>query len=181
MKSNFIGTHEIGEFEVSGGAVEVTDPCYTPGDGVIVSGVLNGAYLAFTEIVDEGSWGGRNAILYAINKKYFNDNEMEKDNLEGLAWEPQDEYFGVDSGQGGIFSTDKYPGGEDEVFYDRCCDLTLEGIGAGSIEFGAVSSSGFGDGGYGFEVFKSGETIVAIKVIFIDDEESEDNDDEENE
>ena len=176
MKSNFIGTHEIGEFEVSAGAVEITDPCYAPEDGVILKNVKNGAYLAFTQIIDEGAWGGRNAVLYAVNKKFFTENELTKESIESLQWVPQEEYFGVDSGQGGIFSIDKYPGGEDEDFYEKCCNLTLEGLGAGSIEFGVVSSSGFGDGGYGFEIFTHENEVVAIKVIFIGDEESEEDD-----
>lgn len=180
MKSNFVGIHEIGEFMVSSGVVEITDPCYSPQDGVVLKNVKKGSYIAFTEIVDEGSWGARNAMLYAVNKKYFVDNELKKENLSQLNWNKQKEYFGVDSGQGGIFDVSEYPGGEDEVFYDRCCNLTLHGLDAGTVDFGVVSSSGFGDGGYGFEIVKEDEEVIAIKVIFIGEEEEdyEDNDDE---
>lgn len=178
MKSNFIGIHEIGEFSVFGGALEVTDPCYAPQDGVVVKNVRNGQYIGFTEIVDEGAWGGRNATLYAINKDYLTNNKVAKEGLAQLSWQEHEEYFGVDSGQGGIFDTSKYQGGENEEFYDRCCDITLQGLGAGSVDFGVVSSSGFGDGGYGFDVVYDGQEVVALKVVFIGEEAEEDDENE---
>lgn len=184
MKSNFLGIHEVGQFNVVSGSVEVTDPCYSPGDGVIVENVTNGEYVVFTNILDKGDWGARNAELYAINKQYFLDNKVDKEDINSLDWEPQADYFGVDSGQGGIFDTSKYPGGEEEVFYDKCCNITLEGLGAGSVDFGAVSSSGFGDGGYHFELLfdDDNEQVIGVKIIFLGDEEDDDfSDDDEDE
>lgn len=179
MKSNFAGMNEVGQFNVVSGSVEVTDPCYQPGDGIVVENVKNGEYIVFTHIVDKGRWGGRNAQLYALNNQYVLDNEISKYVLEQLDWEPQAEYFGVDSGQGGIFDTGHYPGGDDEQFYDRCCDITLGGLGAGSLEFGAVSRSGFGDGGYDFELLYENNIVVGIKIIFINESDEDDDDEDE--
>lgn len=179
MKKQFVGINAIGEFVITSGSVEITDPCYSPGDGVIVDNVQNGNYLAFTEITDEGEWGGRNSTLYIINKDYYEKNNTKPESISLLDWQPQSDYFGVDSGQGGIFDKKQYLGGENELFYDSCCNITLEGLGAGTLEFGVVSSSGYGDGGYGYEIFTKDSKIIAIKVIFIgDDEEDEDENEE---
>lgn len=176
MKKEF-GIHELGEFSVNSNAVEITDPCYSPGDGVIVKNVKNGQYICFTEITDEGGWGGRNAVLYAIHKDFFNVQKLTKESLNFPQWISQKESFGVDSGQGGIFDIEKYKGGDDEDFYEKACDTTLEGLGAGTLGFGVVSSSGYGDGGYGYETITEDKEVVGFKIIFIGDEESEEDED----
>lgn len=168
-----IGIHEIGKFSVKSNTVEITDPCYSPKDGIIVENVTNGEYVCFTEILDEGTWGSRNAVLYAINKVFFTTNKLEKENLALQNWNPQKESFGVDSGQGGIFDVEDYKGGEDEVFYEKVCDITLNGLGAGTLDFCVVSSSGYGDGGYGYETIIENKEVVGFKIIFIGDEYSD--------
>jgi hypothetical protein len=59
-------------------------------------------------------------------------------------------------------------------FYEACCDKTLSDVGAGTIEFGCVSSSGYGDGGYtAYRIEENGET-VAIMIdfgLFYDEDE----------
>lgn len=167
MKNNCVGIHEVGQFKVVSNSVEVTDPCYEPGEGIILENVVNGNYVVFTNIVDKGDWGHRNAELYALNKQYMDNHKVDVDSMDTLDWEPQADYFGVDSGQGGIFDIKNYPGGENEVFYDKCCNITLTGLGAGSLEFGAVSSSGYGDGGYHVELLFEGVNIIGIKIVFI--------------
>jgi hypothetical protein len=99
---------------------------------------------------------------------------------------------GVDSGQAGIFDVDHYK--DDSVFgnkkpkferstldesgnkwYAFCCDATLyTKYTAGVIPYGAVSSSGFGDGGYPciYWTDESGE-IVKVAIGFIFDEEAD--------
>ena len=179
MKSKMIGIHEIGSFEVTSGKVEITDPCYSPESGILVKDVKNGNYISFVEIIDAGNWGARNALLYAINKEYFEKNSLSVENLNLQNWDPQDDYFGVDSGQGGIFDVSKFPGGDDESFYDECCSITLNGICAHALEGGVVSSSGFGDGGYGYEVIKDEQgQIVGFCIVFIDEEAEEEDFDE---
>ena len=51
-------------------------------------------------------------------------------------------------------------------FYDVCCSLTMGDQQAGVHEFGAVASSGFGDGGYNCYVNK-GKEVVASYIRFI--------------
>lgn len=73
-------------------------------------------------------------------------------------------------------------------FYAACCDRTLgpsgkggissDFFGGGTIPFGAVSSSGYGDGGYdAYTCSKDGE-IVAVEIVFISDEEDEEEEEE---
>lgn len=104
---------------------------------------------------------------------------------------------GVDSGQAGFFDLGEYTMAvhdhadhkfEDgkwqvakhfDAFYDKVCALSLGPDSFGTVEFGAVSSSGYGDGGYTCYVLKDAEgtpdeKIVAAQIIFIDDEEGGD-------
>lgn len=95
---------------------------------------------------------------------------------------------GVDSGQAGFFDLEKYnkalenkdnqkPGEEDpifEAFYKGCCDLTLGENSFGAIEFGTVSSSGYGDGGYTLLFRKVDDQIVDAYIVFIGDHEEQD-------
>lgn len=180
MKHKMIGIHEVGTFEVTSGKVEITDPCYSPESGIMVEGVKKGTYISFVDVMDAGNWGARNALLYAINKEYLEKNKLKTEELTLQNWEPQDDYFGVDSGQGGIFDVKNFPGGDDEKFYDECCSITLNGIGAHTLDGGVVSSSGFGDGGYGYDIIKdeNGE-IVAFCLIFIDEDAENEEEDEE--
>ena len=178
MKKNFVGINEIGEFQIVSGSVEITDPCYQPnsGSGVIVDNVKNGYYISFTEIIDTGSWGGRNSKLFALNKEYAIKKGITKDNLDQLDWLENQECFGVDSGQGGIFDFNTFPGGNNEEFYDECCSITLNGLGAHSLKYGVVSSSGYGYGGYEFLSIKDNTEIVGFCIIFINENENEDED-----
>lgn len=57
-------------------------------------------------------------------------------------------------------------------FYDICCSLTLGNLGAGVEKFGAVSSSGFGDGSYTCFINDSGEIVVSF-IEFIGEDENE--------
>jgi len=67
-------------------------------------------------------------------------------------------------------------------FYDVCCSLTFSNVGAGTLEYGAVSSSGFGDGSYAAYARKTitGE-VAEIKIVFMDDEKSDEEFDYEDE
>ncbi|WP_433957783.1 hypothetical protein [Cytobacillus horneckiae] len=62
-----------------------------------------------------------------------------------------------------------------EKWYIRICDLTLETKeSAGITKGGVVSSSGYGDGGYElFTIRDENDSVVAIKIVFIGDEEEE--------
>lgn len=178
-KESLGGLHPLGSFEITSGAMYATDPCYdreTTQD-TLLTNVANGRWSASVLVEDEGgAWGGRNSVIYA-----YHANGSPEWTLNFV--EVPDFEVGVDSGQAGFFDASRYVGGEDEAFYDRVCELTLEGLCAGVIDFGAVSSSGYGDGSYRCFVAKNPQgEIVAAKIVFIDDEpfgdEAEAKDDE---
>jgi hypothetical protein len=146
---------EIGTFEVRSGRIEVSDPCYSGGDGHRIQ-ALNGTWIGEIEMSDEGSWGNRVAKLRA--------------HREGILTPPFS-FIGVaavDSGQMSISDADKFhllPG----ELYDTVCGKTSP---AGIIEdFAVASSSGYGDGGYDIGVAKDSEgRVVAVEVVFIPDD-----------
>lgn len=55
----------------------------------------------------------------------------------------------------------------EEAFYGACCEITLGGLGGGTLEYGIVSSSGFGDGGYKCYTIEEEGQIVAVKINYI--------------
>lgn len=177
---------ELGTFELKTGNVVVSDPCYDSIGGRINEPLENVKTGTWTAWVDRGDDGRIEALgAYIGNRQPFS---------EDYGWVSND--IGVDSGQAGIYERELYrdndavgkvanklsfnidePG---EKFYSANCDLTLgEEISGGVLPFGAVSSSGYGDGAYPlYTVVKDG-FITAIKVVFIEDEEEEDEEDDE--
>ena len=104
---------------------------------------------------------------------------------KGLLRSRQKGMIGVDSGQAGIFDARRFrdpnvvpkdhvwkdkPIDPDDAWYSLCCEQTLDAAGAGVIPFGAVSSSGYGDGAYEWDVYrnKSGDA-VAVRILFMED------------
>lgn len=64
-------------------------------------------------------------------------------------------------------------------WYEMCCDKTLGNQSAGTIPGGVVSSSGFGDGGYTAYCAKDDVgQIIAVKVVFIDESDMENEDED---
>ena len=59
-------------------------------------------------------------------------------------------------------------------WYKICCDITLSNLGAGVVDGGAVSSSGFGDGSYDCYAHRdeAGELVFA-EIIFVTEEDDE--------
>lgn len=52
-------------------------------------------------------------------------------------------------------------------WYEVCCDKSLSNLGAGVINYGVVSSSGYGDGGYStWMALDDNNQVVAIKLQF---------------
>jgi len=175
----------IGSFEVTSGKLVVSDPCY---DHSIIAGVLN---------VKNGQWNaevsiddGRPMVLKIEHVTSPRTGYFEKTPLE----------VDVDSGQAGFFESSAYRDDsvireehygdgerihdETDPFYAVCCSHTLEALGAGTFEFGAVSSSGYGDGTYECLVAKNDDgEIVSAQINFdtspYDDEEEEEDWDEE--
>ena len=181
----------IGEFTVVSGKVYVTDPCYEKGGRyqALVKNVKNGKWFAFIERGDED----RPAILKVVHEDYDITRAENPFDVPSVLTSPEKVEIGVDSGQAGVFDTKFYRDDssvvgldrkaneaicEDEPFYSMCRSRTLSWIGAGTIPYGAVSSSGYGDGCYDAFVFKDAKgKVIDIRIIFIGD----DNEDCENE
>lgn len=95
----------------------------------------------------------------------------------------------VDSGQAGIFDADLYAqhqGGEydqADTFYGQVCHLTCDTEQSGGVvtinddTFGAVSTSGYGDGDYRMEGWFYENQLVGIRIYF-DNEDDEDDDED---
>lgn len=180
-------------FEVKSGVMVASDPCYeipTWCQGVIKN-VKNGTWKAEVETSDEGDWGERISRLRVEHINAKRTYITEQVDMDG----------GVDSGQFGFFDKDFYRNdeaakdlkkydfggdfdrsGEGEQWYRAVCDLTLAKESWGVLSGGAVSSSGFGDGSYPVygEKDENGEW-VAFEVVFIGDEDEEDDWDDEDE
>ena len=142
--------------------VVVTDPCYDLDTWCIqkVDNVAPGEYKAYVDYVDTGNMGIRVSRLYVV--------KGDDDLLTIMSLERGWQFLGtigVDSGQAGIFDIKYYQDSADKAldfdrkynsqpiaptdkFYDAMCDLTLRDEQAGTYEHGAISSSGYGDGGY---------------------------------
>jgi hypothetical protein len=178
---------QLGTFEVKSGKLMVSDPCYSIEKcshcQIQLDNVKNGTWSAFTKYEDAGMWGNRVHELEARFGACI---------IKDYQWEEVNETAAVDSGQMGLFDLDMYHGGEDDYddvngWYRKCCNYTLDSDGcASSLEGGCVSSSGYGDGSYPCYIAKDADgKIVAVKVVFIDEDEGyvdeydEDEDDEE--
>jgi len=173
---------KLGTFEVTSGKLIISDPCYeTPTwcQGFLKN-VKNGTWKAWVEKDNCGSWGERVMSLAAIHL----DSRLEQ--LIQL-----DATIGVDSGQAGIFDaghyrdlsvfvgdSDFYAGStdhDDNQWYGHCCDVTLAEAQAGIIPYGAVASSGYGDGCYECLYSKDdNDEVVKVEIVFIPTEEKED-------
>ena len=161
--------HALGTFELTGSVMRVSDPCYDKDTWCSgsISDCMPGRWDAAVSYLDEGKFGVRVALLAAKHAETVRSFTL----CNGL-WS-DDEYIhypsgwtvcnftvGVDSGQAGFFDEayyqddsvfDALPDAEhnfQSVWYNHCCDLTLGEQQAGVTPFGAVSTSGYGDGAY---------------------------------
>lgn len=169
-------------FTINSGKVRITDPCYDmdtwcAGD---IENVRNGKWLAFIHTSDENVWGIRVADLQVVEENFYN-KAIEPN------WIKTDIDVGVDSAQAGIFDYDFYANmeghgkdlSEHGKFYDKICELTGSRRQFGVVDFGVASRTGFGDGGYTCYIAKEGDEVVAIKLIYIGDEDEYNEDEDE--
>lgn len=166
-------------FTVNSGKLTVSDPCYDPGTWCsgTIDNVLNGTWKAILRADAFGSWGERVSELVAYHDAH---SEYRRKADELCNFE-----VGVDSGQAGIFDAEYYAAhggsgefGEPDTFYGRCCAITMDDDEpGGTLEHGCVSSSGFGDGGYqAFVARNDAGQVVAVRVVFIGEDEQFDDD-----
>jgi hypothetical protein len=158
---------DVGTFEIKSGKVIVSDPCYdreTWCQGKL-DNVLNGTWKAILYIYDEGEWGKRVGHILV----HHVDHPISLDHDE---WEQQDFDVGVDSGQAGIYDDADFRGCNVDEWYDLNCGLTYNpkdiNQHGGVLKGGAVSSSGYGDGGYDCSVVKNFSIPPCGKIIAIE-------------
>ena len=171
-------------FQVTAGALRVTDPCYSDMDTSWCAGnlnnVLNGTWEAHVGYHDDvQGWGGRRcAFIHIVAQGYERhfDHSTELDST----WQLADIDVGVDSGQAGFFDLAKFAQAiaqteSNDAFYGSVCDLTLSEKSFGTVTFGCVSSSGYGDGGYDCYYRRNdvGQIIEAL-IVFIGDYHDDD-------
>jgi hypothetical protein len=171
----------LGSFEVKSGKLMVSDPCYSPDTWcqTVVDNVLNGAWTVVAMLDTIPGWGERVVSLRAFHAA---SQPSLTDTCEGLRG------LGVDSGQMGIFCLDSYQvdgrGEYDDKdsFYGKACSLTSGKRHGGVMPGGCVSSSGFGDGSYSGFIWKDNSgKVKSAQVVFITDDEDEEDFQEEEE
>ena len=170
---------DLGEFEVKTGKVIVSDPCYERPEemGHRLNGELrdvkNGSWYA--KIVEKDNRVAK-LICYYHDNPIFNDSNFR--GWTGI----MDFEVAVDSGQAGVFDSKYYKDDEvvktckrkykgdpinpEDKWYSICCDRTLSKNRADVIPFGAVSSTGYGDGCYIASIKKDKNKIVGIIIDF---------------
>lgn len=179
------GGLDLGTFEVVSGRLIVTDPCYA--ENIWCCNAL--------ETVRNGTWNAR--VVYDSDSIYPHVTRLiaEHESADSLPELMEDAPFnvGVDSGQAGFFDAAHYrddraiapncaPTEHADLWYEHCCQITLARQQAGILPYGAVSSSGYGDGCYDcyFQRDAFGY-IIRAEILFIDAkaEDSEDYDESE--
>jgi len=171
MKNN------IGTFIIESGVARISDPCY---EDDRCSGVLKN--------VKKGTWNASVLYIDSCGKRVSELIVSHNDFIERNKYKYEKFYVGVDSGQAGVFDNNYYRDDssvshmtdkdrmyneqicKDEPWYSWCCDRTCSEFSAGVIPFGAVSSSGYGDGVYSCCTHKNDDNeIDSIKIVFIGD------------
>ena len=169
---NDVGTISLKE------RVYITDPCYDISISVwcmwCLENVFPGKYRCLVETIDCGDWGNRVKELCVVKEDIL---EKYKDlNKIPFPKEPTFEGIGVDSGQCGIFDADYYEKNQPDndynnpnSWYRKICDLTND---TGTIDdLGVACASGYGDGTYPLYTLQEEDKVVAMKVVFIENDE----------
>jgi len=176
----------IGGFH-SNGKIRVSDPCYTPNtwcSGVIdtIKGNWTAAVIRLTN-EETGGCGDRVAVLAikhedcdiplctdSINEACDAMKSMDQSG----GWSVSDIDVGVDSGQAGFFDEEEFvrvKSGDDTAWYNNISNVTL-GVDAGVIDYGVVSTSGYGDGGYKCVIHTGENDLVDFAfIVFISPDE----------
>lgn len=159
-------------FRVESGALHITDPCYDEDTWCAIHDVSakNGEWYGVAYL--DGQKVRAIVVEHQDTSTYENDRRFQ----------PLDGTVGVDSGQAGVFDAEAYGNGEGDygdlsTFYGRACYATLpDGNDTevhdtfGYIKEGFVSRSGYGDGSYTAYGIRDGDELVAVKIVFIQDD-----------
>lgn len=182
-------------FNISSGKLNITDPCYNIDTKCALFNLPaeNGEWSVIGEYEDAKDWGYRVKSIVAMRTDKFY-------SVDSSYWKMLSDDIGVDSGQCGIFDSGNYPQGDStgeyedkNGFYGKVCELTLNDNSNdddsiphstyGIVDnFGVATSTGYGDGCYtAYGIMNDAGELVAVKVVFLEDEIEEDywDDDEE--
>jgi hypothetical protein len=167
----------LGQFKVNSGLLRVSDPCYDKSiwcTGTIAD-VKNGTWEAYMKLDPSGN---RVSELLTFHK------DTTAKLIRNDRWDEQNIDIGVESGQCGIFDNSSYPDGdvgvadESDSFYGKCRQATESDFG-GVIDFGTISNSGYGNGSYLCYTMEDRDGITAVKIVFIEKEDEDDDEVEE--
>lgn len=156
---------ESATFEIAGGLV-VSDPCYIDSERVKESGWgvyhesnASGRWNAEIEISDEGAWGDRVASITAKRWK------------AGTTVRTETAILGVDAGLMSIVPDVATPLDYDDLLFELGKNNHEDKM----IEFagGVICSTGYGDGGYEATMEYDSWGLSKITVVFIDEEQEE--------
>jgi len=163
--------------------VQATDPCYDPDTWCteVIENMLPGKYNTFATIVDTGMLGRRVSELTIAHES------VELNDLKFVKVVTGD--IGVDSGICGFFDCDKYreakeadvkfveEHGDDEIgpFTSKWWAISdnLRVLGGTLDNWGVLSRSGYGDGGYDLYLAydENEKNVVAAKIVYLYNEE----------
>lgn len=149
--------YRLGRFMVEGNELIVTDPYYGLEEETDLQLMLSN--------VKSGSWTA--AIIYTEDEWVKQLLVFERDKKRSGKWHRQEQPIGVDSALAGIF---------DGTAYRQHQAMEFETVvsaddQAGIVSFGAVSTSGFGDGLYDVDIqYDISRQIIGVRVNFAEDE-----------
>lgn len=153
-REEFVGKFQLGD------KVDITDPCYNKNVWCrMTTDCKPGTWYGYATISDEGEWGDRVAALCI----YLEDHKDAEPYWELIG------NIGVDAGLAGFFrNKPDYTDEEWEEFCDKIdhCKHYIR------LDYGVVSSSGYGDGSY--DVFTNADRSAFMIEFLYDDEEDED-------
>lgn len=149
--------YRIGRFTVEGNELIVMDPYYGLEEDTDLQLILSN--------VKSGNWTA--AIIYTEDEWVKQLLVFEGDKKRSGKWHRQEQSIGVDSALVGIFDLTAYRQNQATEFETVVSSDDQAGI----VSFGAVSTSGFGDGLYDVDIqYDVSRQIVGVRVNFAEDE-----------
>lgn len=191
MKNKKTRNLNLGTFKLTQDVMRVSDPGYAKDVwcSATIKDCLPGPWQAHAVIKDEGDWGDRISklmVLHDSSPEVLDLLQQVSVSGDGRTMTAptcleyaRDLTIGVDSGQAGFFDEVNFsvdssvPDFEEEAdfgskWYSYCCHLTLCEDQAGVLPYGAVSSSGLGDGSYDLFIHRNNkEQVDGMCLLFL--------------
>jgi len=149
--------YRLGRFMLEGNELIVTDPYYGLEEETDLQLILSN--------VKSGSWNA--TIIYTEDEWVKQLLVFEGDKKRSGKWHRQDQPISTDSALAGIFDRTAYRQNQAMEFET----VVSADDQAGIVSFGAVSTSGFGDGLYDVDIqYDVSRQIVGVRIDFAEDE-----------